>query len=78
MNKLAKRGSGNRREHGQTLVIILLGMSAFIAFLALALDGGYAWSQRRKAQAAADAGALGWDAPAVRHGKRWGSNGGSE
>lgn len=50
--------SGDRGERGQTLVIIILGMSAFLAFLALALDGGYAWAQRRKAQAAADAGAL--------------------
>jgi hypothetical protein len=48
----------NWGERGQTLVIMVLGMSAFVAFLALALDGGYAWSQRRQAQAAADAGAL--------------------
>ncbi len=45
-------------ESGQSLVIVTLGMIAFLAFMALAIDGGYTWSQRRKAQTAADAGAL--------------------
>lgn len=45
-------------ESGQTLVIVTIGLLAFLAFMALAIDGGYTWSQRRKAQSAADAGAL--------------------
>lgn len=48
----------SKRERAQTMVIFALGLIVFIAFLALALDGGYTWFQRRKAQTAADAGAL--------------------
>ncbi|HUF38778.1 MAG TPA: pilus assembly protein TadG-related protein [Anaerolineales bacterium] len=58
MKKMSWTKRNKRYERGQTLIIIMLGMTAFLAFLALTLDGGYAWSQRRKAQAAADAGAL--------------------
>lgn len=47
-----------KKERGQTLVIIVMGLIVFLAFLALALDGGYTWAMRRKAQTAADAGAL--------------------
>lgn len=45
-------------ERGQSLVIVTIGLLAFLAFMALAIDGGYTWSQRRSAQSAADAGAL--------------------
>ncbi len=48
----------NFLERGQSLVIVTLGMMAFLAFMALAIDGGYTWTQRRNAQTAADAGAL--------------------
>ncbi len=45
-------------EKGQTLVLVVIGFLAFIAMLALVLDGGYAYAMRRQAQNAADAGAL--------------------
>lgn len=46
------------KEKGQTMVIFALGIIAFIAILALVLDGGMTYASRRKAQNAADAGAL--------------------
>jgi hypothetical protein len=45
-------------ERGQSLVLIALVIFALIALLALVLDGGMAYAQRRAAQNAADAGAL--------------------
>jgi hypothetical protein len=45
-------------ETGQSLVIIALGMVAFVAILALVLDGANAYAAKRQAQNAADAGAL--------------------
>jgi hypothetical protein len=45
-------------ERGQSLVIIALGIIAFVAILALVLDGAYAYAAKRQAQNAADAGAL--------------------
>jgi hypothetical protein len=45
-------------ERGQSLVLITLVIFALVALLALVLDGGMAYSQRRAAQNAADAGAL--------------------
>jgi Putative Flp pilus-assembly TadE/G-like len=45
-------------EIGQSLVIVALGLVAFIAILALVLDGGNAYAAKRQAQNAADAGAL--------------------
>src|SRR4030042_3928823 len=47
-----------KSEKGQTLVLLVLGIVAFIAILALVLDGGYAYASKRQAQNAADAGAL--------------------
>lgn len=43
---------------GQSMVLVALLLIAFIALLAVTLDGGYAYLQRRNAQTAADAGAL--------------------
>ena len=48
----------NIRERGQTLVLVVLGFLAFVAVLALVLDGGNAYAAKRQAQNAADAGAL--------------------
>lgn len=48
----------DRTETGQTLVIFTIAIIALTAILALALDGGIAYSNRRKVQNAADAGAL--------------------
>jgi hypothetical protein len=45
-------------EKGQSLVLIALLILALMAMLALTLDGGMAFFQRRNAQTAADAGAL--------------------
>jgi hypothetical protein len=47
-----------KNESGQSLVIIALGIIAFIAILALVLDGANAYAAKRQAQNAADAGAL--------------------
>ena len=48
----------NQSEKGQVLVIMALLAIALIGMLALVLDGGTAYTSRRKAQNAADAGAL--------------------
>jgi len=45
-------------ERGQSLVLITMMMLGLIGMLALVLDGGNVYSQRRQAQSAADAGAL--------------------
>jgi hypothetical protein len=45
-------------ENGQSLVIVALALIAFIAMLALVLDGANAYAAKRLAQNAADAGAL--------------------
>jgi hypothetical protein len=45
-------------QAGQSMVLVALMMIVFIALLAVTLDGGYAYLQRRNAQTAADAGAL--------------------
>ena len=47
-----------KSEIGQSLVIIALGMVAFVAILALVLDGANAYAAKRQAQNSADAGAL--------------------
>ena len=47
-----------RSESGQVFVILLLVLFGLIGFTALAIDGGMIYSERRRAQNAADAGAL--------------------
>lgn len=51
-------GKINNIERGQSLVLIGLLMIAFVAMLALVVDGGFSYANRRAAQNAADAGAL--------------------
>lgn len=51
-----KHPSGN--ERGQAIVILALMMIVLLAFAALAIDGGNAYVERRRAQNAADAAAL--------------------
>jgi len=51
-------GPSVHRQRGQTLVLVALLLVLFLAFLALVLDLGNAYSQRRMMQNAADAGAL--------------------
>lgn len=48
----------NTTSKGQHLVIVALSMFVLVAMSALLLDGGFAYMDRRKAQVAADAGAL--------------------
>ena len=48
----------NSKESGQSLVVLALMLVVFLAFVALALDGGNTYVRRRQAQTAADAGAL--------------------
>jgi len=48
----------NRNESGQVLVILALFMLSLVAILALVLDGGSIYLQRRHMQNAADAGAM--------------------
>ena len=59
---MGEKGSPNsaRRslQRGQTLVLVALMMIVFIGMLAVVLDGGYAFMQKRNAQTAADAGAM--------------------
>ena len=45
-------------ERGQTLVLVVIGFFAFVAVLALVLDGGNAYAAKRQARNTADAGAL--------------------
>lgn len=46
------------KQHGQSMVIIVLAFTALIAMLGLAIDGGNAFLQRRKMQNVADAAAF--------------------
>ena len=46
------------KQTGQSLVLVAVAMIVFLAVLGLVLDGGFAFSMRRSAQNAADAGAL--------------------
>ena len=47
-----------KRQRAQTLILVALMLTVLLGFLALALDGGNAYLQRRRMQNAADAGAL--------------------
>lgn len=47
-----------RSESGQIFVILVLVLAGLIGFTALAVDGGMVYSERRRAQNAADSGAL--------------------
>ena len=53
-----KRLNTAKGENGQVLVIVALFMIALLAVMALVLDGGNIYLQRRRMQNAADAGAL--------------------
>jgi hypothetical protein len=47
----------DRSRSGQVLVIVALGMVAFIAMVGLVIDGGNAWGQQRETQNGADSAA---------------------
>jgi len=46
-----------RSERGQAIILILIAMVAMLGFVALAVDGGRVFSERRRLQSAADAAA---------------------
>ncbi len=46
------------KSRGQTMLLVALAAVAVVAFVALAVDGGSAYSLRRDAQSASDAGAI--------------------
>ena len=48
----------NRHEKGQVLVLLVLGLTALLGFIGLAVDGGHALADRRQAQNTVDAAAL--------------------
>ena len=50
--------SSHKHERGQAMVIFVLAIVGLLAFIALAVDGGNTLTERRRAQNAADAGAL--------------------
>ena len=50
--------SRSNRRQGAVLVLVVICLASMIAIVALAVDGGLLMDQRRRAQAAADAGAL--------------------
>ena len=45
-------------EKGQAIVYLVIGLVVFLGFVALAIDGGMALSDRRHSQNAADAASL--------------------
>jgi Flp pilus assembly protein TadG len=45
-------------ERGQAIIFLVLGLTAFLGFVALAIDGGMAYSTRREAQNLSDTAAL--------------------
>lgn len=47
-----------RSRKGQVLVVVALALVALVGIVALAVDGGHVYAERRKMQNAADAGAL--------------------
>ena len=48
----------NKKESGQVIVILAVGLVVLLGLVALAIDGGMVFSERRHAQNAADAAAL--------------------
>lgn len=53
-----KRESRSTRSHGQVMVFFALSLVGLLALVALVIDGGYLYVQRRTAQMSADAAAL--------------------
>ncbi len=48
----------NENEHGQTMIQLALALIVLLGFVALAIDLGSGYLERRRMQNAADAGAL--------------------
>ncbi len=60
----------NKSEHGQALVLVVICIVALIGFAALAIDGGRTYSEKRRAQSAADSAAYA-AAMAAADGQNW-------
>ena len=56
MNRTYNRGQ--HHQNGQVLVLMAFGLVALIAILALVIDGGAIYLNRRRMQNAADAGVM--------------------
>ncbi len=50
-------GGPGRRQAGQVLVLVVLGLAAMLGIVGLVIDGGYAFAQQRGSQNGADASA---------------------
>jgi Flp pilus assembly protein TadG len=50
-------GTSSRLDRGQVIVLFVLGLTTFVFVMALVLDGGRVYAERRKTQTAADAAA---------------------
>ena len=55
---MQRRISFLKNDSGQTLIYVALSMLVLLGFVALAVDVGYLYAERRHMQNAADAGAL--------------------
>jgi Flp pilus assembly protein TadG len=62
--------TNRRAERGQALIIIVVAVIGLIGITALAIDGGNAYAERRKAQNAVDAAALAGALARIR-GEQW-------
>jgi Flp pilus assembly protein TadG len=51
------QASTTKRQRGQVLVLVVLGLTVFLAMVALVIDGGFAFTQQRATQNGADASA---------------------
>ncbi|MEW6569318.1 MAG: pilus assembly protein TadG-related protein [Chloroflexota bacterium] len=52
------KGSNRPTERGQAIVLLALGFVILLASTGLAIDGGMVYTERRRAQNAADAAAM--------------------
>lgn len=72
-----QQGKAARSESGQALVLLAISIVVLLAFAGLAIDGGILYTERRRAQNAADAAAMagalgilnGWDPVTAAYGR---------
>ena len=50
--------TNHSREHGQVMILMAIGFVVFLGFVALAIDGGMIFAERRRAQNGSDASSL--------------------
>ena len=66
-----KKSIFKKSERGQAIVLLAAGMVAFLAMIALAIDGSSAYTERRHAQDAADSAALAGALAKIRTDPDW-------